>query len=152
MKKIVGIVQHPFVVVTGPQGPQGDSGSSSGIANNNTTNASFIGSGQVPASLGAIAGAGQSSSCTFGADLIVFSILLQNEREGILCQTSHHSSFISALSDPGGLFLSVDMGVGIWVHKALDSNVIQFKNRTGASNQITIQAFNSTIIAATPWA
>lgn len=151
MKTIFGIVENPFVVVQGPQGPPGMAGDAS--VPNNPSNASFVTSGQMPASQGAIAQNGQSASCTFGSDLISFTILLENEREGISCQVSYALTEISAPNDPGNLFLTSDSGVGIYVHKNAASNVLTFKNRTGAANRISILAsYYSSITAATPWA
>lgn len=135
----------------GAQGNQGAAGAGS-TAPNNVTNTSYVGSGQVPASAGASSTNGQSSTGTFSTDNILFTVSDSASRNTMLCQTSYASADISAISDPGNIFLSSDAGVGIVVSKALNSNTLTFKNRTGVTTTITIQAINSAITSATVWA
>lgn len=141
-----------FQGVTGAQGFQGTAGAAGGAsAPNNVTNNSFVGSGQTPALAGASAGNLQSSSCIFGTTAMLFMVTLTNESNSILCQAGYASSAISAISDPGNFFRSSDSGIGIYISKASNSFSMSFKNRTGASNVILVQAINAPITSATAW-
>lgn len=137
---------------TGAQGFQGTAGAAGGATSpNNSTNNTFVGSGQVPALVGATAGNNQSCTATFGTTAMLFMVSLGTEGNSILCQGSYASSAISAISDPGNYFLSSDSGIGIYIHKAINSFDIVFKNRTGASDVILVQAINAPINTATVW-
>lgn len=137
---------------TGPQGFQGVAGTAGGSsAPNNSTNNTFVGSGQTPTLAGALAGINQSSTATFGSTAMLFMVTLGTEGNSILCQGSYASSAISSISDPGNFFLSIDSGIGIYIHKVANSFVVTFKNRTGAADIILVQAINAPITSATVW-
>lgn len=118
---------------------------------NNTTNASFVTSGQIPASAGATASDGQSATATFSQDAIMFTVSVATDRTSFLCYANYAAAAVTCLSDPSGIFLPTDTGTGIYVTKSASSGVITIKNRTGNSRAITFQAINSNFISTTAW-
>ena len=141
-----------FQGATGNQGFQGATGAAGGSsAPNNPTNNSFVGSGQTPTLVGATAGAGQTATCTFGTKYIAFTVSLGNEGSGFECRTTYADSVISAIDDPNNLFTNSPTGSGIYVFKSANSEVVSFRNLTGSSDVILVQAINSPITAATVW-
>jgi hypothetical protein len=124
----------------------------SATAPNDVTNASYVGSGQVPASAAAAANDLETSTATFSRDIMEFTVYEATGRKAMKCFACYASTGISAISDPGGLFLNSDAGTGIYVFKSAASNVISVKNRLGSTVTITIQATNSEITSATAWA
>lgn len=121
-------------------------------ATNDATNASWVGSGQSPASAAAAAANGETTTGTFDRDIMMFTIYEATGRRAIVCNANYASTGISAVSDPSGIFLDADAGTGIYVSKTAASNVISVKNRLGSTVTITIQAINSNITSATAWA
>lgn len=137
----------------GAQGFQGVAGTAGGSsAPNNPTNHTFVGSGQTPTLAGASAANGQTSTATFSTTAMIFMITLGTEGQYILCGTSYGSNHISAIDDPGSLFLNSDSGIGLYIFKSSNSFTVSFKNRTGASDIITVQSINSAVTSATVWA
>jgi len=121
-------------------------------ATNDATNASWVGSGQSPASASAAADNGETSTGTFDRDIMVFTIYEATGRRSVMCNANYASAGITAVSDPSGIFLDADAGTGIYVSKSAASNVISVKNRLGGTVTITIQAINSNITSSTAWA
>lgn len=142
-----------FQGASGAQGFQGVAGTAGGSsAPNNSTNNTFVGSGQTPTLPGVSAGVGQIATCTFGTNAMLFMITLGNGGQYMLCGTSYGASVISSIDDPGNLFTSNPSGPGLYVFKSANSNTVSFKNLTGAPDVILVQAINSPITSATPWA
>lgn len=140
-----------FQGTQGAQGYQGAAGAAGGSsAPNNPTNNTFVGSGQTPTLPGATALNGQTATCTFGTNAMLFMVTVGGQY--ILCGTSYGSTTISAIDDPSGLFTTNPSGSGILISKSANSNTISVKNLTGSSSQILIQAINSPITSATAWA
>lgn len=134
----------------GAQGAQGTSGSAGGSTSpNNVTNNTFVGSGQIPALPGAMAANGQTATCTFGAIAMQFTVTVGTNY--FFGGTCFASSNISSLDDPGGIFTSSPTGTGIYIFKSPNSSTISFRNLTGSSVSILVQAINSPITAATVW-
>lgn len=133
----------------GAQGAQGTSGSS--IAPNDPTNPTFVGSGQTPSDPGATANNLESCTATFSRNAIWFFVEVDTG-EAVLCYASYITAVITAISDPSGIFLSSDAGVGIYISKSANSDTLTFKNRLGGSHEILVQAVNALITATTPWA
>lgn len=138
----------------GSQGNQGFQGAVPVSSPNDTTNATFVASGQYPASPGATAADGESSTVTLStaSDVMLFTIMLGTEHSWLLCVADFASASISALSDIGQYFLPTDTGTGIYVSKSAASRVISFKNRMGASEAITVEFINASIASTTVWA
>jgi len=118
---------------------------------NNPTNNTFVGSGQVPASPGATAADGETSTATFSTQAMMFMVTIDTG-DSFICHTNYFTNLVTSMSDPGNKFLISDAGVGIYIFKSSSSYVLSVKNRLGSSHAILIQALNSEITSATPWA
>lgn len=139
----------------GSQGAQGFQGAVPVSAPNNGTNATFVPSGQYPASAGATATNDQSCSVTVtNTSMIMFCVWVGSAGSSswFLGAADYASADISALSDITGLFLSADAGTGIYVSKSANSNQLTFKNKNLGSVAVVVQFFNASISSATAWA
>jgi hypothetical protein len=119
---------------------------------NNATNASFV-SGVSAEVAFATATDGQAATVTMAAGFNSFAFLVSlSTGESILCHASNALAEISAVSDPSGLFLLTDAGVGIYVSKSASSSVLSIKNRMGGSRDIGVTFLSGQISSATAWA
>jgi hypothetical protein len=119
---------------------------------NNTTNASFV-SGVAAEVAFATATDGQAAIVTMTAGFNSFAFLVSlSTGESLLCYASNALAEISAVSDPSGLFLLTDAGVGIYVSKSSSSSVLSIKNRMGGSRDIGVTFLSGQISSATAWA
>lgn len=119
---------------------------------NDTTNASFV-SGVAAEVAFATATDGQAATVTMAAGFNSFAFLVSlSTGESILCHASNALAEISAVSDPSGLFLLTDAGVGIYLSKSASSSVLSIKNRMGGSRDIGVTFLSGQISSATAWA
>jgi hypothetical protein len=119
---------------------------------NVVANTSFV-EGSIT-SAGALATAAnlQAASASFeGSNSMLIAVALDSG-ESLLLHTSLSSDVVTAISDPAGLFLTSDAGVGLVVTKAAASSTVTFKNRTGAPKQIEIKALSNRLASVTAWA
>lgn len=119
---------------------------------NDTTNTSFVNSGETAESAAASATSLQSASATFSTDTIMFTVTVGTDRQSILCHADYATATITAVSDPSNIFLASDSGTGIYISKSATSAVVTVKNRTGNTRAILIQAFNSNLSSVSAWA
>jgi hypothetical protein len=94
----------------------------------------------------------QSATFTFGGGLGYEFIISVSTGEGLVCTADYKSATINAVSDPSGVALFTDAGVGIVITKGANSEVITVKNRTGGPVLIGFLAVRGNITAATAWA
>jgi hypothetical protein len=71
--------------------------------------------------------------------------------QSISLHTSFASAEVTAVSDPSGLFLPTDAGVGIYVFKSAGSGFIGFKNRMGASVTIEVKSLTARVVGTSSW-
>lgn len=93
----------------------------------------------------------QSATFTFGGGLGYEFIISLSTGEGISFTADYKSATINAISDPSGVALFADAGVGIVITKGANSAVITVKNRTGGAVLIGFLAVRGNITSATAW-
>jgi hypothetical protein len=118
---------------------------------NDATNASYV-SGLGAAAAGASAADATTSTVTFAEDAIMFKVEIGTTRQTVLCSTSYTDATVSFLSDPGNVALLSDAGVGIYIFKSANSDVVSIKNRFGAARVIRVQGIACTVTSSTTWA
>jgi hypothetical protein len=94
----------------------------------------------------------QSATFTFASTNAIEFLLTLSTGEGILVGCDYKAATVNAISDPNGVALFTDAGVGIVVTKGANSAVITIKNRTGGAVGIGVLAIRGNISAATAWA
>ena len=90
---------------------------------------------------------GYSAVLQFSGSML---LIIEVGSGSILICADATSSTVSALSDPSGLFLSADSGVGIFVGK-LTNDILFIKNRMGVSRNIGIQLLTDSATYYSSW-
>lgn len=119
---------------------------------NDTTNTAFVGGAVSRFSTPVAAADGFSASASFGGSESILVAVGMDSGESLLLHTSKGGTAITALSDPSGIFLTADLGVGVFVSKAAGSSTVTFKNRMGGPKNIEIKALTNRLTGATVWA
>ena len=141
----------------GSQGAQGFQGAVPVSAPNDGTNASFVASGQYPASNGATATNSQACHVSVASSsVMLFTVSVGNNAAGTaswaLCVADYASANISAINDITGLMLFTNSGTGIYVSKSASSDQITFQNLNLGSVTVTIEFINAAITGTSVWA
>jgi hypothetical protein len=122
------------------------------IKSNNATNASFVSSVGAASTFATSANL-TTATCTFASPQLMFNVQVQvADGTAFTVACNYASTAISAPSDPSGIFLPSDSGTGIYVFKSATSGTISFKNRTGSSQTIGVQALAGNFSSTTAWA
>jgi len=120
--------------------------------NNQGTNSSFVGGISAQNNYGTSAD-GTTATCTFQTPQLMYIMQIQCEDGKSFCiHADFASADITCTADPSNIFLTSDSGVGVYVSKVGASATISFKNRTGASQRIGIQAISGNFSSVTAWA
>ena len=126
---------------------------SSGILrSNDTTNASFV-DGISGASAFASSTSNTTATCTFASGLYSYAAVVQTAAgASFTVYADYASTAISCPSDPSNIFLPTNSGTGIYVSKSANSATLSFKNLTGSTQLIGIQALIGNFASTTAWA
>jgi hypothetical protein len=116
---------------------------------NDATNASYV-EGLVPAIGFASVNDGQSSTVIFGGSNSIKFIVSLSGGQSIECHASFLSNVISAISDPGNIFLLSDSGTGIYITKSSSSATLTVKSRMGLTLNIGLIALSGSL-TTTGW-
>ena len=97
----------------------------------------------------------QVCTATFGDSAntgFLFTITSSINKDSALLFATFAGAGISAVANADSLFLPTDAGTGIYVTKSAATGVISFKNRTGFTATIGINAINCTVTGIGAWA